>query len=189
MTQAVASVDVMRRLNHVEFVHRPGERQVVAALFELLGFEIFEVWDGQIVMVVLDAASYDKTGNHNYLAGSEVRPEQWAFDRALTEAFQTQPLKPLFSDFLDFIAEKPYLGMHFGVHLSSPEQWEEIIARLEDTDSYAPSLRGRVQLLKAFRRGDPGAPSNLHQAFIWTDVIASGSLALGQRIELATSVP
>jgi hypothetical protein len=189
MTQAVVGVDVMRRLNHVEFVHRPGEQKIVAALFELLGFETFEVWDGQIVIVVLDSASYDRTGNHNYLAGSEVRPEQWAFDQALAEAFQSQPLDPLFRNFLNFIAEKPHLGMHFGVHLSSPEQWEETIARLEDTDNYAPPLRGRVELLRAFRRGDPGAPSNLHQAFIWTDVIASGSLALGQRIELATSLP
>ena len=189
MSQAVSTVDVTRRLNHVEFVHRPGERHLVFALFDLLGFETFEVMDGVIVMVVMDPPSFDMTENENYLAGSEVQPEQWAFDQALTNALRTQPLEPLFASFLDVIAQKPYLGMHFGVHLSSPEKWEESVARLEDIDKCAPSLSGRVRLLNAFRRGDPGAPSRLNQAFLWTDVIASGSLALGQRIELATSLP
>jgi hypothetical protein len=180
---------VARRLNHVEFVHRPGERDLVFALFDLLGLETFEVMDGEVLIGVVDPPSFQLMDNDNYLAGREVRPEQWAFDQALAEALAGQTLAAPLARFQDFLTQKPHWGMHFGFHLSSPDNWEASVARLEDIDKHAPSLSGRVRLLKVFRRGDAGAPSVLHQAFLWTDVIASGSLALGQRIELATMLP
>jgi hypothetical protein len=189
MSQAVTDIGVARRLNHVEFVHRPGERDLVFALFDLLGFETLEVMDGEVLIGVVDPPSFEMMDNDNYLAGREVRPEQWAFDQALADALRTQPLAGPLAVFQDFLAQKPHWGMHFGFHLSSPEKWEASVARLEDVDRQAPMLSGRVRLLKVFRRGDPGAPSVANQAFLWTDVIASGSLALGQRIELATLLP
>jgi hypothetical protein len=189
MSHAVSDVGVTQRLNHVEFVHRPGERDLVFALFDLLGFETLVVMDGEVLIGVVDPPSFELMDNDNYLAGREVRPEQWAFDQALAEALRTQPLAAPFAGFQDFLAQKPHWGMHFGFHLSSPEKWEASVARLEDVEKHAPVLSGRVRLLKVFRRGDPGAPSVAHQAFVWTDVIASGSLALGQRIELATLLP
>jgi hypothetical protein len=189
MNQAIMHVGVTRRLNHVEFVHRPGERHLVFALFDLLGLQTLEVMDGEVLIGVVDPPSFELMDNDNYLAGREVRPEQWAFDEALADALGTQPLAAPFARFQDFLAQKPHWGMHFGFHLTSPEQWEASVARLEDLESHAPALSGRVQLLQVFRRGDPGAPSVANQAFLWTDVIASGSLALGQRIELATMLP
>jgi hypothetical protein len=189
MVRAGSTVGTARRLNHVEFVHRPGERNLVLALFDLLGFETLVVMDGEVLIGVIDPPTFELMDNDNYLAGREVRPEQWAFDLALAEALRTQPLAAPFAGFQEFLAQKPHWGMHFGFHLSSPEKWEASVARLEDVEKHAPMLSGRVQLLKVFRRGDPGAPSFAHQAFLWTDVIASGSLALGQRIELATLLP
>jgi hypothetical protein len=189
MNQVISQVGVTRRLNHVEFVHCPGERNLVFALFDLLGLETLEVMDGEVLIGVVDPPSFQLMDNDNYLAGREVRPEQWAFDQALAAALRTQPLAAPFARFQDFLGQKPHWGMHFGFHLSSPEKWETSVAHLEDVEKHAPILSGRVELLKVFRRGDPGAPSVANQAFLWTDVIASGSLALGQRIELATLLP
>jgi hypothetical protein len=78
--------------------------------------------------------------------------------------------------------------MHFGINFSTLERWEAAVARVRHTDRHAPQLSGRVRLTAVFRPDDPEPVSTVHQAFLWTDVIASGSLALGQRIELSTVV-
>ena len=48
----------------------------------------------------------------------------------------------------------------------------------------------RLRLTAVFRpdADDPERMSIIHQAFVWTDVITSRSLVLGQRIELSTVV-
>ena len=177
-----------QRLNHVEFVHRPGERALVFALFDLLGFKTYEVWDGQIVIGVIDPPTFDEADNENVLTGCEVRTEQWAFDQALEKALRQQPLAEPYAGYQGLLAQYPHWGMHFGIRLHSPEKWEAAVACFADVEKHAPALKERVRLMKVFRPGDADAPGGLRQAFVWTDVIASGSLALGQRIELTTVV-
>jgi hypothetical protein len=178
---------VDRRLNHVEFVHPPGDRELVFALFDLLGFET-EVLGGEIILGIIDPATFKKVNNDNVLAGREVRPEQWAFDQALAEALRQKPLADAFEGYKDLLSRKPYWGMHFGINFSTLERWEAAVARVRHIDKHAPQLSGRVRLTAVFRPDDPEPVSTVHQAFLWTDVIASGSLALGQRIELSTVV-
>jgi hypothetical protein len=185
---AVSSLPVKRRLNHVEFVHRPGERDLVLALFDLLGFEIHEYAGGEVIVAALDPTTFEEKDNDNVLAGREVRPEQWAFDQVLEKALQQEPLSSVYEGHKELLAQKPQWGMHFGIKLSSVEMWESAVARIREVEKHAPALRGRVRLLKAFRPDDPDQAFSLHQAFFWTDLIASGSLALGQRIELTTSM-
>jgi hypothetical protein len=177
-----------RRLNHVEFVHRPGERHLVHAFFGLLGFETVEMWKGEIVLGVVDPPTFDELDNDNVLAGREVRPEQWAFDQALTEALKQQPLASAFEKHKELLTRRPQWGMHFGFHFRSLEKWEAAVARVADVEQQVPVLKGRARLIKVFRPDDPEPISPLHQAFLWTDVIVSGSLALGQRIELSARV-
>jgi hypothetical protein len=179
---------VARRLNHVEFVHRPGERELVLALFDLLGFETVVMMDGEVLIGVIDPSTFEATNNDNYIAGREVRPEQWRFDQALEEALRQEPLAEAFAGHKQLLAEKPQWGMHFGVNFSTLEAWEAAVARVAAVDTLAPTLRGRVRLLATFRPDDPEPFSPVHQAFLWTDVLASGSLALGQRIELAALI-
>jgi hypothetical protein len=176
-----------RRLNHVEFVHPPGDRELVFALFDLLGFET-EVLGGEIILGIIDPSTFKKVNNDNVLAGREVRPEQWAFDQALAEALRHKPLADAFEGYKDLLTRKPYWGMHFGINFSTLEKWEAAVARVKGIDKHAPALKGRVRLTAVFRPDDPEPVSTVHQAFLWTDVIASGSLALGQRIELSTVV-
>ena len=86
MTAMAPRPYVARRLNHVEFVHRPGERDLVFALFSLLGFETEVMPGGEVLLGIVDPATFRKLNNDNYLAGREVPPEQWAFDQALADA-------------------------------------------------------------------------------------------------------
>jgi hypothetical protein len=178
----------LRRLNHVEIVHRPGERQLVRALFDLLEFGTLEMSRGEVVIGVVDPPTFDEWDNDNWIGGREVRPEQWEFDQTLAAALKQQPLAAAFEKHKELLARRPQWGMHFGFHFNSLEKWEAAVARVADVEKYPPALKGRVRLIKVFRPDDPEPISPLHQAFLWTDVIVSGSLALGQRIELSARV-
>jgi hypothetical protein len=188
MNDVATQAGLSQRLNHVECVYRPGERDVAYALFELMGFTIFDYADGEVYVAAIDAATFRDEDNDNYIAGRAARPEQWAFDQALEKALTQAPLAEAYAKHQAMLAATPQWGMHFGLRLNSPTDWEAAVARLEDVNHLPALLRGRVRLLKAFRPGDPDQPFDLYQAFIWTDVIASGSLALGQRIELTTFI-
>lgn len=183
MNAVTTQARVSQRLNHVEFVHRPGERALVHALFELLGFQTIEMWEGEIVIGVVDPPVFDELDNDNYLAGREVRPEQWALDQALAEALDREPLAGAFENYKAALAFNPQWGMHFGIKLDTLARWEAAVARFAELEAHAPALKGRARLIKVFRPEDTDQRAPLYQAFLWTDVIASGSLALGQRIE------
>lgn len=177
-----------RRLNHVEFVHRPGERDLVFALFDLLGLKTEVMPDGEVILGIVDPATFKKVNNDNLLAGREVRPEQWTFDQALAEALLHEPLASAYKGHRELLLRRPQWAMHFGINFSSLGKWEAAVARVNDVERHAPVLSGRARLCAVFRPGDPERMSIVHQAFVWTDVIACGSLAFGQNIELSTVV-
>jgi hypothetical protein len=181
---ASAKMVSAQRLNHVEFVHRPGERSLVRALFDLLGFATMETNGGRYVMGIIDAG---ESGADNFIAGREVRGEQWAFDQDLAAALTQEPLASSLTGYRQMLLNKPQDGMHFGIRVDTATQWEEIVARVEAVERHAPELAGRVRLERAFRPGDPDHEFSLWQAFVWTDVISTGSLAFGQQIELQTT--
>jgi hypothetical protein len=176
----MSTIEAPRRLNHMEFVHRPGERALVLELFALLGFEPH---DGMFLVGAIDPERHNLVDN--ILAGSEVRPEQWAFDQALAEAMRSGPLAATYAGYQELLDRAPQWGMHVGIRFDSLAEWEATVARVADVGAHAPALDGRVRLCGVFRPGDPGSVSDLvHQAFVWTDVLACGSLALGQHLEL-----
>jgi hypothetical protein len=181
---APTRVAAAQKLNHVEFVHRPGERALVLKLFDVLGFGTMETHDGRYVMGIIDAG---ESGADSFIAGREVRGEQWAFDQQLAAALEREPLAGSLADYRRMLVEKPQDGMHFGIHYDTAALWEQAIARIEGVERDAPELAGRVRLERAFRPGDPDHEFSLRQAFVWTDVISTGSLAFGQQIELQTT--
>lgn len=158
------------------------------ALFELMGFQTFDYMDGEVYVAAVDPPTFRDEDNDNYVAGRVVRPEQWAFDQALEKALKEEPLATVFAKQQEMLDTTPQWGMHFGFRLNSPEDWEAAVARIRDLDNHPSALRGRVRLLKALKPGDPDQAFNIYQAFVWTDVIASGSLAFGQRLELTTFI-
>jgi hypothetical protein len=188
MTPASPQPAASRRLSHVEFVYPPGERALVIALCDLLGIETQEKQDGRFLLGLIDPGSFDLSLNDNYLGGSEVLPEQWAFDRALAKSLRQEPLAAAFDQHQELLGRAPQWGMHFGIHFASIEEWESTVSRIANVEQENPVLAGRVRLCGVYRPGEPGSVTFIHQAFVWTDIIASGSLAFGQRIELSALV-
>ncbi len=80
MVTVASDRDATRRLNHVEMVYRPGERELATRVFELLGFRVSD--DGGTWMFArIDPAIGDVANNACY--ASEMTPEQWALEQAL----------------------------------------------------------------------------------------------------------
>ena len=169
-----------RLLNHMEFVHRPGERPLVGELFDLLGIEMF---DSMFVIGRIDADT--ATATDNIFAGSEARPEQMAFEAAFGAALAEGGLAAAHADYMKLLSDAPQYGMHVGIRFDSLDDWRgavDAVAAVADTH---PNLVGRVRLQGDIPPGHPASLSpHLHQAFLWTDVIACGSLTLGQQLEL-----
>jgi hypothetical protein len=169
-----------RLLNHLEFVHRPGERDLVLELFALLGIRASE---NTFLVGAIDPASANNVDN--ILAGSEAFAEQLEFDAALTNALQSEPLASAYTAFRDRLRIAPQWGTHAGIRFDSLDEWQATVDRVAAADSISPSLVGRVRLEGVIPPGHPASVSIfVHQAFLWTDVIAGGSLALGQQFEL-----
>src|SRR5437870_4796006 len=76
-----------RFVNHVgPFLYRPGERQLAARLFELLGCRTSDTGGKYLgVRIGPDNGAGDRAKPFIMFA-TEVTPEQWAFDQALSRS-------------------------------------------------------------------------------------------------------
>jgi hypothetical protein len=170
-------------LNHVELVYRPGERELVARLFEILGCRVIETGRAFLVMHV-DPEVPDPLSLDNCLYASEVTPEQWRFEQELGRTLEGAPaLRAAYDEFSNRTRSKPQHTTHFGIRMSSVARLDEVLGRIESARE--AKLAGRVSVAGVFRPGDPGSLSDtLVQAFVRTDVCAAGFVTLGQHIEL-----
>lgn len=176
-----------RALNHVELVYAPGERAHARALFELLGFEVRDS-GGPFLTGMIQNGQGDFANNALY--ASEVTAEQWSLERALRDAIDRGPLSDPAGAYLANLRDHPQRSCHFGIRYPTVDDHEAALDRIEHVADHAPDLVGRVTLSGVFRPGDPGSYTDtMTQAFVRTDVIASGLLAFGQHIELQWQVP
>ena len=178
-----------RYLSHVEIVYRPGERDLARKFLGLLGIEAEDAMGGQFMMSVIERETFEPLHFANFMGGSEVHPEQWVFDQALMAAVSDGPLAESFAEYQQKLDRDPTSGMHIGIHFSTVAAWEKAVARLGNVFEDFPELDGRFRICSVTRPGDSDSLAPLYQAFIWTDVVASGSLALGQRFELSAVDP
>ncbi len=177
-----ASAEGGRRLNHVEFAHRPGEAGLAIALFEALGCTC-QLIDtppyGKYIVVSLDGSPHGE----NDMFASEAEPEQLAFEAALQrligqDGSEMAALRKLQT-------ERPYRATHIGLRMPSVAALDEVITRLGSLSRGL--LAGRLELGLTMSRGEAEARSTsspLHQIWVWTDVISNGLLTVGQMIEL-----
>jgi hypothetical protein len=75
--------------------------------------------------------------------------------------------------------------MHTGIHFSTVAAWESAVERFARLEETHPQLAGRARLASVHRPGDQDAVAPFYQAFVWTDILSAGSLAIGQRFELS----
>ncbi|CAB4718654.1 unannotated protein [freshwater metagenome] len=91
----------------------------------------------------------------------------------------------LVEGWVEMVRAAPQKSPHFGVRVGTIEEHRAIIENIRDASTNDDDLRGRIEVLGVFPHDAPDAiATNMDQAFIWTNVIASGPLRLGQVIEL-----
>jgi hypothetical protein len=177
------------RLNHVEMVYRPGERELAGRVFELLGMRVLD--RGGIWMTALvDPAIADFSNNACY--ASEVTPEQWDLERTLAAVIGdagTDGVGRAARAYLDRLHAEPQRSFHFGIRFHSRDDFDATLDRVRAADG-DPELAGRITLSGVFLPDAPGAYApNMIQAFVRTDVVAAGLLAFGQHVELQWHLP
>jgi hypothetical protein len=183
-----------RQLNHAEVFYAPGERALARDLFRALGCRVLDPREeegpsdlgpaaGPYLIVFVDPESEDLIDNVLY--ASEVAPEQWAFEEALRARLSSDAaLRDRFAAYQENFARYPQGMTHLGVAMNEA-QLEAAIARLTSDCAFA----GRLRVRGPFRPGEPGSvDARVIQAFVYTDILASGLITAGQQIELQARV-
>ena len=198
--KTLTDTDMLRQLNHVEMVYRPGERMLAARVFELLGLRVVDP-GGRWLFALGDPGLADFSNNACY--ASEVTPEQWALEQALEAAIGIDRAAPdrgvaaqeaggvgsTARAYLDRMRVEPQRTFHVGIRIFGREDFDATLDRIRAAAT-DPDLAGRVALLGVFDPDEPGALApNMIQAFVRTDVVAAGLLAFGQHIELQWHLP
>ena len=166
-------MDVDRRLTHVELLHAPGERALATRVFELLDCRVSDS-GGHWFTAFIDTNLRDYANNSFY--ASEAPAEQLAIEAAMGD---------LVEGWVEMVRAAPQKSPHFGLRVGTIEEHRAIIENIRDASTNDDDLRGRIEVLGVFPHDAPDAiATNMDQAFIWTNVFASGPLRLGQVIEL-----
>lgn len=166
-------MDGDRRLTHVELLHAPGERALAARVFELLGCTVSDRGNHWFTAFI-DGDRPDWSTNTLY--ASEASPAQLEVEASMPDAVDA---------WIDMVRAAPQEAPHFGLRVGTVDEHRAIVERVRRAEAHDTELRGRIRMLGLFLHDAPDAiATGMDQAFVWTDVIASGPLRLGQVIEI-----
>ncbi len=191
MVTVASDRDAARRLNHVEMVYRPGERELATRVFELLGLRVSD-HGGTWMFAHIDPAIGDVANNACY--ASEMTPEQWALEQALAgvlaaDGDDSRGVGAAGLGYLERLRGAPQRSFHFGIRLFDRDDFDATLDRIRAAER-EPELAGRVELIDVYHPDEPGAyAKGMIQAFVRTDVVAAGLLAFGQHVELQWHLP
>jgi len=174
-----------RLLNHVETLYRPGERALAIELAQALGCTIKDTgFKGDGVDTFLgahpDPEDHDPANNAFFM--SEMRPEHVALEAALRRLCDADAsLADQLEQYRTAARTKPFGVPHFGIRFRAGCDVEAAGERLA---ALKEKLGDRLHF-RIFRPGEADAAGGeLVQAFVYQDVIVSGSFLMGQLIEL-----
>ena len=177
-----------RQLNHVEMIYAPGERELAGRVFERLGMRVVDN-GGEWMTALIDPSVGD--GSNNACYASQVTPEQWTLEQTLASVMGRgdSEVGVAARAYADKVQAEPQHSFHFGIRYHEREDFDTTLDRFRAAAS-DPQLAGRVSLLGVYDPSEPGAYArSMFQAFVRTDVVAGGLLALGQLIELQWHLP
>jgi hypothetical protein len=171
--------------NHIELVHRPGEAALACRVLRLLG-----------VNMVPEPFTFAGTTFYQEAEGvlyvSEVTEQQWAFERWLQDRLAKDDTEAT-RQFLGGHRAYPQRYAHFGVGLTTLDEWEATVSRIQNAAATDPELMSRIRLPLVARPGDDGsaykytgaaAAKTVYQAFFHTDIFSAGLLTVGQAIDI-----
>jgi hypothetical protein len=163
-------------LNHVEMLYRPGQRDAARAFFEAFGFAVSDLPNGPWLVITVDPEA--GPGTDNVMYANEPTPAQLNLDAALEQALAADPqLAATLERYRAIRWERPQYVFHFGASLPTREDWEERVQCLQEAGRSDPLLAGRVEI-KVSEPGMPGALGPMSQAFVYTDILATGPFVL-----------
>jgi hypothetical protein len=173
-------------LNHVETLYQRGERALAMRFARMLGctpVETPQMSERGSTYICVHPDDDDRDGMNNVLYLSEIRDPQYELEQGLKARFAADgELAELLGAYRDKATNKPFGIPQFGLRFPTFESIEPVLDALEGCTD--PQMQGRFQV-RAVRPSDPVAMSqDLIQAFVYTDIIASGLFCLGQVIEL-----
>jgi hypothetical protein len=173
-------------LNHVEVLYQRGERALAMRFAQMLGctpIETSQVNETGSTYICVHPDDDDRDGQNNVLYFSEIRAPQHELEQGLRKSFAADAdLAKLVDAYRHKAATLPFGIPHFGLRFPSFESIEPVLDRLENCDD--PEMKGRFSV-KAIRPTDSAAmTADLIQAFVYTDIVATGLFCLGQVIEL-----
>jgi hypothetical protein len=165
-----------RTLTHAEFLYAPGERELAQEVFTVLGCRVVDR-GGTFFTAFIEPSEADHSNNVFY--ASEVTSEQQAFEQQLLARAGDAS-----ASFLQTRRAVPQRAFHCGFRVPDEAALDAVEHQVRAA-SIAGPLAGRIDIAGIFRPGDPGALApNMVQMFVWTDVLATGLLALGQILEV-----
>ncbi|ASV84864.1 hypothetical protein CES85_5668 [Ochrobactrum quorumnocens] len=179
-------------LNHIETVHRPGDKDVARAVFEILGFFVAEfttnVGGKDMVFLFASLDPANANGIDNVIYCSEVRPAQLALEQAMKAAIVADAsFKAAAEEYRRQTSGQPQIFPHFGFSVPSLDDWEARVARVRDAAKNHPLLAGRIEIAGIYRLNDPTSVTPQTQAFIRTDAFSLGLLEFPVYFEIQYS--
>jgi hypothetical protein len=174
----------MQQITHSECIYAPGDGPLVEDLFKTLGFNVIKVDPYPYIIAQVQPDVQDVMTNCIY--ASELTPVQQAFEKTLREQLESSPgFRSAAKEWEDDFRNDPQRSVHFGFRYETREDLEATVERLREATGPGKPLEGRVLVTGVYFPGDPGSITDtMAQAFIWTDIFASGILTFGQHLEM-----
>jgi hypothetical protein len=174
----------VQRITHSECIYAPGDGDLVKALFVALGFAVKNAKGHPYIIAHVDPDVPDVMSNVIY--ASESTPMQQAFEKTLQETLaSSKEFRQATDDWEKDFRDDPQRSVHFGVQYESRESFQATVDRLREESGAGKPLEGRLLVTGVYFPGDDlSITETMAQAFVWTDVMASGILTFGQHLEL-----
>ena len=173
-------------LNHVELLYQRGDRELAMELLQMLGCTTIptpQVNETGSTYICVHPDDDDQDPVNNVLYLSEIRPPQYDLEEVLKVSIsRDKALTDVVDAYRHRARTLPYGIPHFGLRFPSFESIEPVLDRLENCTD--PAITGRMSVMAIRPGNDAALTDDLIQAFVYTDIIATGLFCLGQVIEL-----
>ncbi len=173
-------------LNHLEALYRPGDRELAIEFVEALGCTTTDTdfateTGATYISVTPYGADFDHLNNIFYV--SEMLPGQVRLEDLMRAKIDGDAaLQEAIAGYREKAKSFPFGIPHFGLRYPSVESLKPVLDRLDKAIS--PALKDRVTVHPIQVFEGSGKVPKVTQAFVYTDVVVTGSSALGQLIEL-----
>lgn len=173
-------------LNHIEALYRPGERDLALSLVEALGCSVSDTGfsgDGPESFLAIHPNPADPDIRNNAFYISPMRPEQQALEANLARLVRDDAgLSAALAGYRGAAQTLPFGVSHFGLRYTDEDALIGAVDKVRA--ALSEELGDRLHVRVFDPRDGERSDATVLQAFVYQDVIVSGSFTYGQLIEL-----